>query len=89
MTFGQWREANPDIEADGKEVECAECFGKGEVTCVCCGHTHDCEDCGGSGKIKEGDTLKDIYDRQLAWDKKTLEQFLKVFPQTTFAQQTP
>ena len=83
MTFEQWKEANPDVEATGKEIDCPECGGDGEVTCDRCGHTHDCHECDGSGKIKDGDTLKDIYDRQLASDKKILDRYLKMFPETT------
>jgi len=44
--------------------KCDSCSGEGTVTCDCCGHAYDCEDCDGSGKNKSapiGEELTGTY----------------------------
>lgn len=87
MSFDQWLESNPDILSNSQEVDCPPCEGAGKVPDRR-GLMYPCNFCHGSGKlkidgsrIKKGDTLKDIYDRQLASDKKIRERYLTMFPE--------
>lgn len=43
----------PLYEKTINEVVCKECDGDGETTCFSCGHTHECEKCGGEGVVSE------------------------------------
>lgn len=86
MTFEQWKEANSDLTPDGEIwVDCDVCDGDGEVTCRYCGHDHDCDDCGGSGKVKKDPTLLDMYNDQIRLDRQAVARFVKKYPNSSLS----